>query len=195
MTDKRFNPELASRLDDPERLKWLPPTEVIRTISVQAGDVVADVGAGTGYFSFPLAKATGPVGVVYAIDAQEEMLALLRQKLVESAVKNVELVRAVGDRTGMPAGYCNLVFLANVWHEFGDRSAVLREALRILNRPGRIAILDWRPDVERIAGPPLEHRIDPGDASSELSSAGFEQITRRNIGRYAWLVQGTVHQS
>jgi ubiquinone/menaquinone biosynthesis C-methylase UbiE len=170
LTDKLLNPELASRLDDPERLKWLPPGEVLEAISVERGDVVADVGAGTGYFSFPLAEAVGPAGRVYAIDAD-------------------------GDQTGLPERSCNLVFLGNVWHEFADRNAVLREASRILHRPGRVAILDWRPDVERVAGPPLEQRIDPDDASAELAAAGFEQITRRNIGRYSWLVQGTVRPS
>jgi predicted methyltransferase len=59
MHDRRFNPSLAHRLDDPARLLWLPPDEVIAALGVQPGDMVADIGAGTGYFILPLARALG----------------------------------------------------------------------------------------------------------------------------------------
>lgn len=190
MTDKRFNASLAHRLDAPERLTWLPPAEVVAALAVRAGDTIADIGAGTGYFSLPLAEAAGPQGKVYAVDAQVEMLAHLRQKLDDGAVRNIELMRAEAEATKLPDGCCNLVFLANVWHEFADRAAVLREARRILKAGGRIAILDWRPDVEREAGPPLEHRLSAADAANELHSAGFGQTTQANAGKYSWLVQG-----
>ncbi len=190
MTDKRFNASQAHKLDAPERLVWLPKAETVGALGVKAGDAIADVGAGTGYFSLPLARAAGPQGKVYAVDAQTEILEHLRQKLQSEAVPNVELVHAEADKTGLPDGCCNMVFLANVWHEFADRAAVLREARRILKPGGRIAILDWRPDVEREAGPPLDHRISAADAVKELQSAGLERTTQANTGKYSWLVQG-----
>jgi ubiquinone/menaquinone biosynthesis C-methylase UbiE len=190
MTDRRFDASQAHRLDAPERLLWLPPAEVVSALGVQPGDTIADVGAGTGYFSFPLAAATGPHGTVFAVDAQAEMLAHLRLKLNRDAVSNIELIHAEGDETTLPGASCNLVFLANVWHEFPDRAAVLREAKRILKPGGRIAILDWRPDVEREAGPPLDHRISASYALDEFCSAGFKHSTHANLGKYSWLVQG-----
>lgn len=190
MNNRRFDASQAHRLDAPERLVWLQPAEVVRALAVRAGDTIADIGAGTGYFSIPLAAAAGAQGKVYAVDAQSEMLAHLRQKLRDDAVSNIELVHAEGDATGLPDAGCNLVFLANVWHEFPDRAAVSREAKRILKAGGRIAILDWRPDVEREAGPPLEHRISASDALDELCSAGFVRTTHVNTGKYSWLVQG-----
>src|ERR1039458_9895939 len=81
MHDRRFPASEAHRLDDPERLLWLPPAAVLGALAVRPGETIADVGAGTGYFSLPLAKAVGPEGKVYAVDAQAEMLSLLRQKL------------------------------------------------------------------------------------------------------------------
>lgn len=194
MTDRRFNASQAHRLDAPERLIWLPPAEVIGALAVELGETIADVGAGTGYFALPLAVATGPQGKVYAVDAQAEMLAHLRQKLSSESASNVELVHAEADATGLPEGCCNLVFLANVWHEFADHTAVLREARRILKAGGRLAILDWRPDVEREGGPPLDHRLSASDAVSALRSAGFERTTHANAGKYSWLVQGGVPQ-
>jgi len=190
MHGKRFAASEAHRLDAPARLLWLPPAVVIAALRLRSGDTIADVGAGTGYFSLPLAQAAGPEGKVYALDAQEEMLAHLRQKLQEGPVSNVELIHAEAESTALQDACCSLVFLANVWHEFADRSVVLEEAHRILMHRGRIAILDWRPDVEREFGPPLDHRLDASNAVTLLRSTGFHQVTNMNVGQYSWLVQG-----
>ena len=190
MHDKRFPASQAHRLDDPARKVWLPPAEVLAALSLRPDDTIADLGAGTGYFSLLLAKAVGANGKVYAVDAQDEMLALLRQKLLEGSMSNVDLVHAEAESTTLPDACCTLVFLANVWHEFADRSVVLEESHRILKPGGRIAILDWRPDVERENGPPLDHRLDASNAMNLLRSTGFHQVANVNVGRYSWLVQG-----
>jgi ubiquinone/menaquinone biosynthesis C-methylase UbiE len=190
MNERRFNAAHAHRLDDPARRAWLPPAEVLGAMALHPGETIADVGAGTGYFSLPLAQAVGPQGKVYAVDAQEEMLSLLRQKLDEAALANVELIHAEADNTGLPASCCDLVFAVNVWHEFDDHAAVLREFARVLKPGGRIAVLDWRTDVEPVAGPPLEHRLDSSHAVDALRSSGFQKVATANVGLYSWLVQG-----
>ncbi len=191
MTEKRFHHSQAHRLDAPERLTWLPPADVVRALHVHAGEAIADIGAGTGYFALPLAHAVGPNGAIYAIDAQAEMFDHLRKKLTGGAPHNIHLVHAEADATGLPDSTCDLVFLANIWHEFADRALVLEEAHRILKADGRIAILDWRPDVEREAGPPIEHRLSAVSAADELIAAGFHNATHSNTGKYSWLVQGS----
>jgi ubiquinone/menaquinone biosynthesis C-methylase UbiE len=190
MHERRFHASQAHRLDDPARLVWLPPDEVIAALGIQPGDAVADIGAGTGYFALPLARALGPRGRLWAVDAQAEMLSLLKQKLDASDLPHVELVCAEADQTGLPDAACSLVFLANVWHEVEDRAAVLREFRRILAPGGRVAILDWRPDVEPVGGPPLAHRIASSDAVREMRLAGFDKCASAESGRYSWLVQG-----
>jgi ubiquinone/menaquinone biosynthesis C-methylase UbiE len=189
MPEKRFDAALAYRLDLPERITWLSPQEVIHALAVQAGATVVDLGAGTGYFALPLARAVGAAGRVIAVDAQDEMLELLRRKISSSAVSNIELVRAEADRIALPDSACDLIFLANVWHEIPDRVAALVEAKRVLKAQGRIAILDWRPDVEPEHGPPLEYRLTPASAVAELVAAGFQPGLQRSIGKYSWLVQ------
>lgn len=128
---------------------------------------------------------------MYAVDAQEKMLEMLQEKLGFAGVSNVELVHAEADLTPLSGATCDLVFLANVWHELDDRQSVLRDAKRILKNLGRVGILDWRPDVEPEHGPPLEYRLTPESVRAELILGGFEQIAVRNIGKYSWLVQGT----
>ncbi len=194
MEDRQFPVSKAHRLDSPERLLWLPPAEVIAALAVRPGETVADIGAGTGYFSLPLARAVGAKGKVYAVDAQPEMLELLRQKIKGDGPSNLETIAARADCIPLPDAGCNLVFLANVWHEFADRAAVLRESARILRPGGRIAILDWRPDVESPGGPPRAHRLTPQSASDELRSAGFRPAAGSNVGLYSWLVQGMLVQ-
>ncbi len=191
MHERRFHHSQAHRLDAPERLVWLPPADVVRALDIRAGQTIADIGAGTGYFALPLARAVGLHGAVYAIDAQAQMLDLLRGRLSGPALHNVRFVHAEADATGLPDSTCDLVFLANIWHEFDDRALVLEEAHRILKADGRIAILDWRPDVEREAGPPIEHRLSAASAAMELAEAGFKDVTTATTGKYSWLVQGS----
>jgi len=190
MHDRRFPASEAHRLDDPERLLWLPPAMVVGALVVQPGDSIADIGAGTGYFSLLLAQAAGTLGKVYAIDSQAEMLGHLQYKLDTRYISNIQAIHAEADSTGLPAASCDLVFMANVCHEFAYRSAVLLEAKRILKAKGRIAILDWRPDVEPQPGPPLHHRLGASDAIDSMQSAGFVEVEQSNVGRYSWLVQG-----
>ena len=195
MSHRRIDMARAHRLDAPERILWLPPSEVVDTLALKPGEVIADVGAGTGYFSIPMARAILPGGRVYAVDVQQEMLSLLKKKLGQHFLTNLELVHADAITTKLPGASIDLVFMANVWHEFDARNAVLRESIRILKPSGRIAILDWRPDVEPEYGPPLEHRLSASEAKAELTIEGFSQIGQRQIGRYSWLVQATLPET
>lgn len=188
MKERRFQASQAHRLESPERLAWLPPAQVVAAAGAHPGDVIADIGAGTGYFALPLAQVAGPQGLVYAVDAQQEMLDLLTQKLHAPGSGNIHLAQAEADATGLHDHCCTLAFLANVWHEFDDRALVLREVRRILRPGGRIAIVDWRPDVEREAGPPLEHRIPVDRTQRELAAMGFATLSDALVGKYHWLV-------
>ncbi len=189
MHERRFHASHAHRLEDPERMVWLPPAEVMRALALRPGEAAADIGAGTGYFAQPMAEAVGPAGKVYAVDAQPEMLALLKSKLDRDGLANVELVQAEAERTGLPEASCDLYFLANVWHELEDWEAAAREARRVLKAGGRVAILDWRPDVDPEHGPPLAHRVDASHASGYLQAAGFQLANAVRVGRYSWLLQ------
>lgn len=192
MHERRFRPSQMHKLEDPERLKWLPPGQVLAWLGIEPGWTVADVGAGTGYFALPMAAAVGMEGRVLAVDVSAEMLARLRERVAEAAIGNIESVEAEAAATSLPPGCCDLVLLANVWHEFEDHAAVLAEARRVLKPTGRVAILDWRPDVERKEGPPLEHRIAPEAAARSLAQAGFAVAGSPHLLPYSWLLTGSV---
>jgi len=191
MNDRVFHASQAARLDSPDRLFWLPPQEVIAQLGLAPGMTVADIGAGTGYFSLPIAKQVGPDGEVYAVDLQPAMLAILANKLADAHAFNVELVHGQALQTGLPDCGCDLVFLANVWHELDDLGAVLDECRRVLLPGGRVAILDWRDDVEQPPGPPIHHRVPVQNVTEMLVSSGWNNVTNTQIGPYSYLVAGT----
>jgi ubiquinone/menaquinone biosynthesis C-methylase UbiE len=190
MHDRRFNPSRAHLLDDPERRNWLPPDAIVAALHLHEGERVVDIGAGTGYFALPMAAAVGPGGHAFAVDVAPQMLERLQAKLAENGVTNVQPVEGEASCTGLPSGCADVVFMANVWHEFDDHSAVLGEARRLLKSGGRVAILDWRPDAEPDHGPPLAHRIAASAAEASLKSAGLAVRHSGNVGSYSWLLVG-----
>lgn len=190
MHERRFRPSQMHRLEDPDRKNWLPSGDILACLGLQPRSTVADIGAGTGYFALPMAAAVGAAGRVFAVDVSPEMLARLREKLAEAGLANVVCVEAEASATTLPALSCDCVFLANVWHEFDDHSAVLAEAHRILSPSGRIAILDWRPDVEPGHGPPVEHRISAESARQSLAQAGFNPTASPRLFAFSWLLTG-----
>jgi ubiquinone/menaquinone biosynthesis C-methylase UbiE len=183
-----FNPKDLHKLEDPERLIWLPPREVAGRLGLSPGMRIADIGAGSGFFAIPFAQAVAPA-LLFAVDLQPEMLDVFRSKLaLPGRPRNIELVHGTAVETHLAAGRCDLVFLGNVWRELEDRPSVLREDVRILAPGGRLAILDWRADRQGPPGPPVEQRIAAPDAASELASDGWTVIETAFVGQYSYLV-------
>jgi ubiquinone/menaquinone biosynthesis C-methylase UbiE len=189
MNERTFRHSDAHKLEDPERRRWLPVDAVLAALELRPGMDVADIGAGTGYFTLPLARAVGPEGRVRAVDLQPEMLALLRAKLaLPDSPANVELVEGSAHRTHLADGSCNLVLIANVWHELDEHSAALKETARLLRPGGRLAILDWRSDVDRPPGPPLDHRWPLEKTLRTLETSGWSIDRHTYVGGYSYLV-------
>ncbi len=189
MNERTFHHTQAHKLDDPERLRWLPPDDVLGRLPLKKGITVADIGTGTGYFAIPIAQKIGGQGIVYAVDLQQEMLSLLRTKL--SALPGPVNVKPVlGDalHTTLASGSCDIVFMSNLWHELDDYPEVLKETARILRPGGSLAILDWSPDFAPPPGPPTDHRIAMDQVRATVQTNGWTVATAGHVGAYSHFV-------
>jgi predicted methyltransferase len=175
-----FNPVYRRGLDTPDRQRWQKPDEVVRALALAPGAAVADVGAGTGYFSARLAKAVGAEGRVFATDVQDEMIRALEARIARDGLENVTVVRAAFDDPTLPPGCCDLALLANVYKEIAKRPAYLRRLAPVLRDGGRIAIIDFRPDAPGL-GPPREARLPEAQVVAELGEAGFVLAERHDF--------------
>lgn len=186
--DRTFSPARAERLDDPARQQWLPPARVVEALQLTGHMTVADIGAGTGYLAIPIARAV-VTGRVLAVDFQEEMLDRLRHKLAAGgAPVNVDVVKGEARATNVAAASCDRALIANVWHELDRRGDVLAEMRRILGKKGRLAILDWRADVEPPPGPPPAHRIPLDDVIAELEAGRWSVKRSQQVGSFSYIV-------
>ncbi len=113
-------------------------------LKVHPGDAVADIGAGTGYFSFRLSDRVGPKGKVYAEEIQKEMLDIIAARAKARGVKNIELVLGTETDTKLPAGAVDLILLVDVYHEFDYPFEMTQAMVRALKPGGRLVFVEYR---------------------------------------------------
>ncbi len=165
---ERFNPERASRLDDPARFEYLPPEEVARMLDIPSGGNVLDFGTGTGTYAIQLARLRPDVEVI-AYDEQSEMLDLLSAKPEATTLANLKPV--LSTQWGDFAGKIDRVLVLNVLHELGDEA--LRSLKALLRPDGSALFIDWNSEVDRPAGPPPDHVYSPAEGRHRLEQMGF----------------------
>ena len=148
-----------SKLDSPKRREVLPIQAILNTIGIERSKVVADIGCGIGYFTFPLAEAVGNEGVVYALDIEPEMLEDIKNKIVKNDIKNIVPVITKEHELMLEDSSVGTAFLCTVMHEVKRREKFLKETNRILCLEGNIIIIEWiKKDGDY--GPPIDHRLD-----------------------------------
>ena len=174
----KFKPERAARLHSPERearQHWKPLLDLLDLKKITA---VADVGAGTGYFAIPLAKALAGRGKVYALDLVPEMLGLLKERAED--LQNLEVMLTKEPQLPLPNACVDAVLMVNMLHEFADLKASLLEVRRILRQGGTVVVSDWK-KIPTAEGPPIEVRFTEDEARAALEAAGFDSITFHDL--------------
>ena len=169
--------ESAKSFDDPGRDAWQLPTRVIEALRVKRGQIVADVGAGTGYFTIRLAKLPA-APKVYAVDIEPSMVSYVRQRASKEGLQNVIAVQTASEKTNLPEPV-DLVLIVDTYHHLPNRVAYFA-ALRTLMKPAaRVAIVDFRKGAPD--GPPDEFRFTPDQITRELAQAGFVLETQHDF--------------
>jgi SAM-dependent methyltransferase len=161
----------AKVFDDPARDAWQKPEEVIALLQALPGQVIADIGAGTGYFERYLSRAVGASGVVYALDTEATMVAYMEERARREAWPNVVVRQVAPGDPGLPANGVDRILIVDTWHHLPDRAAYAK-AIAIALRPGGgVMIVDFTPDAP--LGPPPAMRIPAEVVIQELKAAGL----------------------
>ncbi|MGI0155937.1 MAG: class I SAM-dependent methyltransferase [Thermoplasmata archaeon] len=178
-------------LDDPARREREDPRKLWRRAGLKAGMCVADVGAGSGFYSFPASDVVGRSGRVLAIDVSPELVAMVRARARRERRGNVVATLSRPGRIPLADALADRVLLANVVH--GIPPATLREAARILRPGGLLIDLDWRKE-SAARGPPLAHRLSAAEARRALERYGLRAVGEWKPGpdHYALLLEKPV---
>jgi ubiquinone/menaquinone biosynthesis C-methylase UbiE len=164
----------AKSFDDPARDGWQMPGRVIDVLKMSPEKSVADIGAGTGYFTVRLAKAV-PRGMVYAVDVEPSMLEHIRKRAAGEHLQNVVTVQATGVSPNVPKPD-DIVIVLDTYHHLPNRPAYFRELTKSLATGGRVAIIDFRKDSPQ--GPPPQFRFEADQIIGEMKQAGYRLDAR-----------------
>jgi putative heme-binding domain-containing protein len=156
----------------PERDKEEQPDQLIAALQIRRGMAVADIGAGTGYFTWRLADAVGPEGKVYAVDVQQSMLDLTKAAVDAHNVRNVEYVLATETSPRLPDRSIDLAFIAYAFHEFADPESTMAGIKRALKPGGRVLVLEYAKESKIAPASPL-HKMSFEEIRREIEPLGF----------------------
>jgi ubiquinone/menaquinone biosynthesis C-methylase UbiE len=177
---QKTDPRNKHLLLSEERHEALQPEKLLRKLGVRAGDTVADIGCGPGFFTLPAAAIAGQRGVVLAADIQGEMLTTVRSRAAEQGLANVRVLKTSESEIPLPEGSCDFVLLAFVLDEVDQRSTFLHRAARAMKSTGKLAVLEW--DRVESEGPPLEDRISREELVEDAHAAGLHVRDSGDLG-------------
>jgi arsenite methyltransferase len=158
-----------------ERESWQKPDEVVAALSLKNGDVVADIGAGTGYFARRFARVVAPDGKVYAVDVAADVLAYLDADARKEGLRNLSTIVSREDDPMLPRNAVDLAFFADTTHHIANRADFYRKMLRGMKEHARLAIIDYPPGGEHAPHPP-EQLVPRSQAIAEAEEAGFKLV-------------------
>jgi predicted methyltransferase len=179
--------EWSRVFDDPRRDEWQKPDEVVAALDLRPGATVADLGAGTGYFSRRLSEAVGPTGAVLSIETQPEMVVHLRDRAQRERTANVVPILASPDNPRIPPGTADVVLVVDTLHHIDDRLEYLSRLKTALRAGGRVAVVEWRKE-ELPVGPPLDHKVAREQVVYEMTRAGYRLVREVTSLPYQYLL-------
>jgi ubiquinone/menaquinone biosynthesis C-methylase UbiE len=167
-----FPPQDVGLLEGPDRDAWQRPDRVMDALGIADGSLVADLGAGGGWFTIRLARRVGPNGVVYAEDVQPPMIEAIKRRVEREGLRNVTTVLGNQRDPRLPEGRLDAVLIVDAFHEMIDPVALLRNASVSLKPKGRLGIIEFRREGGGPGGA-LEERVDPSTIVAAAEAAGL----------------------
>jgi len=178
MTPKELAGALKRQLN-PARKKWQKPATLVRALRLRPGQVIAEIGAGPGYFTPLLARAVGASGHVFAVDPEPQVLDVLRKRMARTGLRNVTPVLSRDDDPMLPRDRCQVAIIINAYHHMHGRVAFLRRLASRLPRGARVINVDWDETTEK--GPPPKRRVPRTKFLRDARRAGLRLVADRDV--------------
>ena len=183
-----FPPEDLGLLEGPDRDAYQRPEEIMDALQIGEGSVVADLGAGGGWFTVRLARRVRPNGLVYAEDVQPQMIDAIKRRMAREGLdKLVETVLGTSVDPHLPRGSLDAALMVDAYHEFEQPVILLRNLALAMKPNGLIGIVNYKKDGGG-PGPPMEERVDPEKVIADAKAAGLELHKRETFLRYQYML-------
>lgn len=185
------NPEAYIKaLEDPERDKYQKPHEVMTALGVAEGEIIADIGAGSGYFALRLARHVGATGHVYAVDVSPDMTRHLNERIASAKLLNISTILAKPDDPLLPQAV-NRFLIVDVWHHIANQPAYLALMKTHLKPGGQVVMIDFKKEALPV-GPPVEMKIAREDLIRQMQANGFRLAKEHTFLPYQYFLVFTV---
>jgi cyclopropane fatty-acyl-phospholipid synthase-like methyltransferase len=173
-------------LERDQREEYQEKEKVLEALSLKPGSFVVDVGAGSGYFSIPVARAIGPEGTLLATDIRQEMLDYIDRRAAIEQLDNIELLLAEPDDPMLPPGKADLILMVDVYHYIQDGAARIAFGKKLregLAPGGRLVVIDFipKPWEERPWGPPESQHLSEETLTADLAQAGLKRVAKHDF--------------
>jgi ubiquinone/menaquinone biosynthesis C-methylase UbiE len=182
-----FPPQDLGLLEAPDRDLWQKPDRIMDALRIAERSVVADLGAGAGWFTIRLARRVGRHGVVYAEDVQDEMLRATARRVAREGLQNVRTVLGTATDPALPPAKLDAILMVETFAELENPVVLLSNVRRALRPNGRLGVVDFKKDGGG-PGPPLEERVDPEAIVRDAANAGLRLISRETFLPYQFFL-------
>ena len=191
--DHRFNDidQAVKMFESAKRDAWQKPDEVVKQLQLRSGDVVADIGAGTGYFTRRFAAAVGPQGKAVGLDIESKMVTYINAEAQKQGITNLSARQVPPHDPQLELRSVDVVFICDTYHHMQERVAYARLLARALKPGGRVVIVDFQKRPLPL-GPPMEWKLAPEAVTEEFRQAGFQLARSVEFLPYQYFLEFTV---
>lgn len=178
----------AAIFESADRKKWQQPDKVISMAAVKNGDRVADIGAGTGYFTRRFAQAVSPQGIAIGYDIEPAMVAYMQKDAKKLKLSNYKAEKIDPSKPELKKNFFDLIFLSNTYHHIPQQREYFRRLKQFLKPSGRIIIVDFA-KKDAPVGPPTQMKIDKSTVISDLKAAGYKPSSEKKFLPYQYFLE------
>jgi len=167
---------------------WQKPDEVVKSLNLKPGDVIADIGAGDGYFTRRFAKAVSPGGEALGLEISSSKVESMKRDAERLGLDTYKAVLVEADDPGFEPGSVNIIFLCDAYHHLRNRTEYFKKASRGLKKDGRVVIVDFY-NKQMDIGPPPSHTVSKQVVLDEMKSAGYQLLRDKDFLQYQYYLE------